>query len=344
MARHRLLLGAVLLLGACSPGDSLPRSTASGASGSTTALGPLQPQEFRVLARLDVGRKPRQIVFTADGRTAYVAAAGSDRVVRMDVLRLEATGSWPVSGEPTGLFLTSDQKRLGISRFGESGIVVYRLADHAPVDSLATPARPSVFAGPYAEHTWFVAAEGADRVLDIDGDRLEDRFTIKTGREPTSPAATMDGLEVFIPEVDDGTVSIFDLEKGRTVGRVAVGRRPRGGTVLSDGTTYAVAVSGDNRVAFVSGVFYRLEQEVSAGIGEAPSSVVMAPGGKMAFVSNTGSNDVSILSVADRTVAARLPVGRSPTDMAVTPDGSELWVSCAGSHQVWVLAIPVRLR
>jgi YVTN family beta-propeller protein len=344
MARHRLILTAVLLVGACAPGDVLPRSFATGSSRMGTALGPLEAREFRVLAHLDVGRSPRQIVFTRNGRTGYVAVAGSGRVVRMDVIGLKTAGSWKVPGAPTGLFVTPDQRRLGVSCFGSSRILVYRLADDALVDSLATPAGPSFFAGPYADNTWFLAARRADRVVDIDGAHLETRFTIETGRWPSSPAATRDGLEVFTPEADDGTVSIFDLEKGRAVGRVVVGPHPSGGTVLSDGTTYAVAVRGADRVAFISGVFYRLEGEIRRGIGDAPASVLMARGGRMAFVDNLGSDDISVLSVEDRTVATRIPVGGEPVAMAVTPDGSELWVSCAGSRQVWVLSIPVRLR
>jgi len=344
MSRHRLVLAAVLVVGACAPGDALPRGHAGGGSPAGTVIGPIEPQEFQVLARLDVGRRPRQIVFTRDGRAAYVAVAGSGRVVRMDVVGLKVTGRWKVPGAPTGLFVTPDQKRLGVSRFGTSGILVYRLADHALVDSLATPAGPSFFAGPCAQNTWFLAAARADRVVDIDGAHLETRFTIKTGRWPSTPAATRDGLEVFTPEVDDGTVSIFDLEKGRTVGRVAVGHHPGGGTVLSDGTTYAGAVRGEDRVAFISGVFHRLEEEIHRGIGDAPASVLMAPGGRVAFVNNLRSDDISILSVKDRKVATRVRVGGSPVAMAATPDGSELWVSCAGPGQVWVLSIPVRLR
>lgn len=315
-----------------------------GFSVSATALGPIQPEEFRVLARIDVGQSPRQIVFTRDGRTAYVAVAGAGRVVPVDVLGLKPRRSWAVPGDPTGLFITPDQKRLGVSRFGTSGILVYRLADHALLDSLPTPTGPSYFGGPYAESTWFVAAEGADRVLDIDGANLEERFTIKTGRRPTAPTATRDGLEVFIPEADDSTVAVFDQEQGVIVARVRVGPHPGGGTVLADGTTYAVAVRDADRVAFVSGVFYRVERELSAGIGVAPGSVVTAPGSRMAFVNNTGSDDISVLSVKDRAVATRIPVGRDPVAMAVTPDRSELWVSCAGDREVWVLQVPVRLR
>lgn len=344
MLRHPVVFATALLLTACRPGDPTPRASASDAAAVGTALGPLAPQEFRVLARLDVGRDPHQVVFTRDGRSAFVAAAGSDRVARVDVTGLRVSGSWAVPGTPLGVILTPDERLLAVSRFGSSGILAYRLADGVLVDSLATPPGPSLFAGPYADDTWFVAAERGNSVADISGSTLHERFAMKTGERPFPPSATRDGLEIFVPEYDDGTVAVFDLEEGTLLGRVHVGLHPSGGTVLSDGTTYAVAVRGENRVALISGVFARLEGDVRVGIGREPFSVVMAPNGRVAFVNNTGSDDVSVLSVKDRAVATRIPVGKTPIAMALTPDGSQLWVSCEGSDEVWVLEIPVRLR
>jgi len=344
MLRRSVLVAAAFLLVSCRPGDPLPADSASGTAHLGTAIGPLTPQEFRVLARLHLGGDPQQIVFTRDGRTAYVAVAGSNLVARVDALDLTTTMSWPVPGTPVGVILTPDERRLAVSRSGSSGVLVYRLDDGALEDSLPTPPGPSRFAGPYAEATWYLAVEGSNQVLDVDGSTLRRRFAFETGRRPSPPSATKDGLEIFVPEYDDGTVSVFDLEKGKRVGRIAVGRHPAGGAVLSDGTTYAVAVKGENRVAFISGVFYRLEGDVRIGIGDGPTSVLLARNGRIAFVSNARSNDISVLSVKDRLVATRIPVGRRPVAMAMTPDGSELWVSCERSNEVWVLEVPVRLR
>lgn len=344
MARQSIVIAVTLLLVSCRPGDPLPGSSASGVARLGTAIGPLTAQAFPVLARLRVGLAPRQVVFTRSGRTAYVAAAASRSITRVDALALKVSGSWTVPGAPGGLILTPDESRLAVSRSGSSGVLVYRLDDGALEDSIPTPPGPSRFAGPYADATWYLAAEGGDQVMDIDGSTLRLRFTLDTGHRPFPPSATPDGLEVFVPEYDDGTVSIFDLEKGKRVGRVTVGGHPSGGTLLTDGTTYAVAVKNEARVAFISGVFYRLEGDVRVGIGDGPTSVLVARNGRFALVANAGSDDISVLSVKDRMVATRIPVGRTPVAMAMTPDDAEIWVSCDGSNEVWVLGVPVRLR
>jgi len=40
--------------------------------------------DFEVIAQLDLGRNPHQISFAEDGRTAYVATAGEDRITIVD--------------------------------------------------------------------------------------------------------------------------------------------------------------------------------------------------------------------------------------------------------------------
>ena len=45
------------------------------------------PDDFELVAQLDVGRNPHQVSFSEDGRTAYVATAGEDRVTVIDAAR-----------------------------------------------------------------------------------------------------------------------------------------------------------------------------------------------------------------------------------------------------------------
>lgn len=232
----------------------MPGASASGTVRLGAAIGAVAPQEFRVLAHLHVGRAPGQIAFTKDGRTAYVASTGSGRIARVDVLEIEVTRWWAVQGSPVGVMVAADQSRLAVSRHGSSGVLVYRLPDGTLVDSLETPPGPSLFSGPYAEDTWYVAAERGGGVVDIDGSTLRERFASATGRRPFPPAATRDGLEIFVPEYDDGTVSIFDLERGgawgasRWVGTPAAARC----SLTARRTPVAMAVTPDDSDLWVS--------------------------------------------------------------------------------------------
>ena len=78
--------------------------------------------EFTVLATLDVGLNPHQIAFTDDGRTAYVAGAGSDEVVEVDATALTVTRHFPVPDSPLGVAVLPRERGLAVARFGADEI------------------------------------------------------------------------------------------------------------------------------------------------------------------------------------------------------------------------------
>jgi YVTN family beta-propeller protein len=51
-------------------------------------------------------------------------------------------------------------------------------------------------------------------------------------------------------------------------------------------------------------------------VGHDPNWIVVTPDGKRAFVSNRGSNDVSVIDLASRQEVARVKVGNYPQRMA----------------------------
>ncbi len=344
MLRHLFAFLLLLAVASCSPPDPIQRSTASGRVEGVTTLGPVSRYEFRVLAVLQVGRRPHQIAFTSAGRTAWVAASGSDRVTRIDVVGLEVNGGFDVPGEPFGLLALPGDSDIAVTRYGAGLIGRYRLADGAAVDSLRADGGPTLFGDLYGDNRYLVPVERENEVWVLDPKTFTLRYSFPTGAGPGRPSTVPDGLTAFIPNYDDGTVSIREAEKDRVVATLRVGTHPSGGTVLKNGITYAVAVRGENRVVFLDRVRRQIDGEVSLGIGDEPESVVMTRDGRTAFVSNSGSNDLSVMSVEDRLIAARVPVGDGPDFMTISPDGSQLWISCERSHDVWVLEIPRRLR
>src|SRR6266404_3709026 len=57
-----------------------------------------------------------------------------------------------------------------------------------------------------------------------------------------------------------------------------------------------------------------------------------------AYITNSGSNSVSVIAAATNTVSATIAVGVLPLGVAVSPDGSTVYVANAGSNTVSVIA------
>lgn len=296
--------------------------------------------DFEVIAQLDVGRNPHQISFSEDGRTAYVATAGEDRITVIDAVRYEIVGTIPVPGTPLGVIPLPNGKDLAVARFDAAGVARYARNGGALGGDRGTSAGASLITGPYAGDRYLVSVEAADSVHVFDARAFTFVASYPTGDRPFPAAATSDGRLAFVPGYSDGTVTVIDLFNDRVLETVSVGDRPSGGAVLPGDIEYAVVVRGENRVAFISTASHVEVGQLSEGIGESPFSIVITPNGRLAFVNNTASHDISVIDLADRRVIRRIPVPDIPIVMSVHPSGSELWVSSEGVHRLTVISIP----
>ena len=304
---------------------------------SLYAAAPNAQENFPVIATLELGEAPHQISFDATGKTAYVAAAGSDWVAVVDVESLRITKKLAVAETPLGV-IPGPSGELLATRFRADGIVRIREQDGATLGELTTGGAPSLFA-PLPEEKWMVSVEKANRLWILNAEKAELTRSYETGQRPFPPAATSDGRLAFVPDYDDGTVSVIDLWNERLHGHTRVGVRPSGGAVLPGDIDYVVALRGENRLAFINTATFRVVDSLSEGIGEGPFSVVVAPNGRLAFINNTASHDVSVLDVAARRVITKVPVGEIPIVMAVHPSGETLWVASEGNDTVSIVHI-----
>jgi YVTN family beta-propeller protein len=294
---------------------------------------------FRRLRRLTLGKNPHQIAFSPDGRWAYVAIAGDDRVARVDVASLTPAGTMAVADAPLGVHALATDDLL-VTRFGANAIERRRWNEATPLATLPSGIGTSLFSGPLPDGSLLATVERSNLMLRVAADNLAPIASFATGTRPFPPAATSDGRLAFVPNYDDGSVSVIDLWNGTLRATVAVGGKPSGGTVLPGDSEYAVAVRGENRIAFINTASKTVVGSLADGIGASPFSVVLAPNGRLAFVNNTASHDVSVIALPEKRVIARIPTGEIPIVMAVHPSGETLWVSCEGSHTLDVIAIP----
>jgi len=198
--------------------------------------------------------------------------------------------------------------------------------------------------GPYPGDRYLVSVEQADSVHVFDAAGFSFRASYATGSRPFPGAATSDARLAFVPGYEDGTVTVIDLFNDQVVETIQVGTNPSGGAVLPGDVEYAVVLRGEDRIVFVNTASRRIVDELTEGIGTSPFSLVVTPNGRLGFVNNTGSADISVIDVATRTVIERIPVPDTPIVMAVHPSGEELWVSSEGEHRVTVISIPESWR
>jgi YVTN family beta-propeller protein len=155
--------------------------------------------------------------------------------------------------------------------------------------------------------------------------------TIIVGLAPRAVAITPDGAHAYVPNEEDGTVSVIATASNTVVATIPV--VPVGGGANG----VAVAITPDGAHAYVANVVGNISVIATASntvvatipVGNQPAAVAITPDGAHAYVSNFNDNTVSVIATATNTVVATIPVGSvdsGPGGVAITPDGAHAYV------------------
>src|ERR1039457_1801790 len=111
----------------------------------------------------------------------------------------------------------------------------------------------------------------------------------------------------------------------------------------ADDTLLAVANPDNNSITLFNVTGGQNVPVTEISVGSEPNGVALSPDGTRAYVANTASGTVTVLSV-DRTnpvygtsVLTTIPVGTEPYGVALTPGGRKLYVANARSNSVSVI-------
>ena len=73
-------------------------------------------------------------------------------------------------------------------------------------------------------------------------------------------------------------------------------------------------------------------------VGTNPNSIAITPNGQYAYVTDRGSNSISVISVSSDSVISTIPVGIVPMSIAITPNGQYAYVTDLGSNHIQVIS------
>ena len=339
---RRLALAILVSLAGCGSGDG-PEETAARQlrvyvtnemSGDLTII---DPQTREIVGRVALGKRPRGIVPSPDGRLLYIALSGS-----------------PVAGPGV------DESTLPPADKSADGIAVFDIASSRVQRIIRGSSDPETVAVRPDGSRLYVASEDTGQLVTLDsssGGRVE---THAVGGEPEGVAVSPDGRLVYATSEEDHTVAVIDTYEGRVRARIRVGLRPRnavfsaGGELAfvpgeNDASVSAIAVAQDRvvRSVIIEGETVRpmdvrltpdgahlfvttgrgrevvrmnpntLEVTGRVEVGERPWGLGISPDGRFAFTANGPSNDVAMVDTSSMRVVARFPAGDRPWGIAL---------------------------
>ncbi len=171
--------------------------------------------------------------------------------------------------------------------------------------------------------------------------------TVPVGAHPHEMVLAPDGRHVYITDngvmllTDPGeggdTVSIVDVAKRERVGVIGLGRfrRPHGIALDAHAGRLLVTTELPDRLLVLDPASRRVVRDFDPR-GRTPHMVTLGPGGRVAYVSNSGSGQVAAIDVQGGE-ATVIPTGECPQGGALAPDGRRLYVTSRDGSSIAII-------
>ncbi|MEM7369023.1 MAG: PKD domain-containing protein [Bacteroidota bacterium] len=139
----------------------------------------------------------------------------------------------------------------------------------------------------------------------------------------------------YVPNSDDGTLSVIDVVHKNVVRTIPIGPDPRGVSSSPDGTRVYVSDEGGDAVQIISTATNSVIDSVVVGNG--PAGIWVSPDNNRVYVADYCDSTVSVIDATGDSLLTKIPVGVEPGGVMVSPDGSEVWVTIYSTDEVMVI-------
>jgi YVTN family beta-propeller protein len=316
----------ICALAACSPGAKHDEPKHDGpllyvsdeASGTVVVV---DPATATVTSRIPVGKRPRGVKLSRDGKLLYVALSGSPR------------------GGP-GV----DESKLPPGDRSADGIGVVDLATKKLIKTLESGQDPETFDLSPDGKTLFISNEETAEMSALDLVSGSIRGRAKVGVEPEGVGVRPDGKVVFVTSEADGDVTAVDTQTLAVLAHMKTGPRPRGIVFTHDSSTAFVTNENGSNLTVLDALALKTIGEVKIHLdspmplGARPMGCVLSPDGTKLYVTTGRGGSLAIVDVATRAQLRSIDgVGDRPWGVAVSRDGSLVYTANGSSHDLSIV-------
>jgi YVTN family beta-propeller protein len=274
-----------------------------------------------IVGRIAVGKRPRGVQVSPDGRVVYVALSGS-----------------PAAGP--------DKKDGGEEEQADKsadGIGVIDATGNTLVRTLTAGSDPEQLAIGPDGRTLYVANEDAAELSAVDIERNVVKGVVPVGKEPEGVAVGPDGKTVWVTSEAEGRVYMIDASAMTKLATIDVGARPRAIAISNNGARALVTLENAGAVAVVNVAARAVERTVKIeGENARPMGVVLSPDGEVAYVTTGRGKRVVAIAAGSGQQAWSVEVGDRPWGIAISSDGTLLFTANGPSNDVSVIDVRQR--
>lgn len=271
------------------------------------------PEKSKVTA-IQVGRNPRDILMSPDKQLAFINSLDEGTVTVLDLKKLEIIKVIEVGLKPWDMKISPNNKFLYVSNYGDSTVTVVDLDSLSVISKIKVGSAPMSMSFADEGRLVFVGNSGSNDVSVIDTSSLKVIATVPVGPRPEH--VVNNGDYVFVNNQGDNTVSVIHIALlDKPVDTFSADEIADCGPMISEQDYTYTTLPEKNVVLKLWSEDLSLEGKIP--VGEKPYQFVFSPDYRLGFVSNSGSNDVSVIDLASSKVIENITVGKKPMGLAV---------------------------
>nr|WP_313665740.1 cytochrome D1 domain-containing protein [Brucella intermedia] len=311
--------------------------------------------EMKVWLEANAGEAPAALGQT--GGIVYSANEGGNSISTIDLgTGAVDTASIPVA--PHNVDLTPDGKLLlavgnpategdhgsdGHGHGAEEGLLV--ILDPQNI----TVPKATVAVGSHPAHVVadrlgraYVSLAGGDEIAVIDLARAEVIGRIATGDYPHGLRLSPDETQLYVANVEDGSMSVIDTQALSEVARIPVGTAPVQVGFTPSGDQVYVSLRDENRVAVIDTSSRQVTNRID--VGRNPIQMFATPDGAYVYVANQGTdaepNDtVSVIDTATGQIVKTITTGGGAHGVSASADGAYVFVTNIADDSVSIIDV-----
>jgi YVTN family beta-propeller protein len=294
-------------------------------SGDVTVI---DGDDLKVTATIPVGKRPRGIHVSPDGKVVYVALSGTP---------IEGPPQIDASGNP--IF---DKKKGGDdddenADKSADGIGVLDVRTLKLTGKLNAGSDPEEFALSKDGRQIYISNEDTKSasVINIRSGKLE--HIIPVGQEPEGVTTTPDGKQFYVTCEAGGDIYVVDAHSYAAVTHFKVNGRPRSVAFLSMGDIGFIPSESAGELNIVDSAAAKVLKTIKLPAGSRPMRVKLSPDEKRLYVSNGRAGTISVFDSRTYELLDTIKVGARPWGIGVSPDGKFLFAANGPSNDVSVV-------
>ena len=287
---------------------------------------------FKPVATFAVGKRPRGIHASPDGKTVYVALSGTPIEGPPE---LDANGN-PVFKRDAAKGKDDDDDDVKADKAAD-GVGVIDVATRKLVKKINVGSDPEEFDLSPDGKSLYVSNEDVKTASAINIATAKVAHIVPLSQEPEGVAVTPDGKRLYVTCETGGDIFVVDLATFKVVGHTKVGQRPRSVAFVQGGKLAIVPSESAGMLYVIDTAKIEIVKTIPLPKGARPMRLRVSKDGAKLYASTGRAGTVAVLDTANFAVLDSIKVGQRPWGIALSPDGKYLFSANGPSNDVSVV-------